>query len=264
MSAVNDRSTGVGPDDDSVGEIDETVDGDEIVYECATWAAESRGLLAGLLEADDIRHVWQGTTVTVFSRDQGRVDALIDDVLASARPALDPAAEKVAYEVGVWPAVLQTSLVDALTVADLPYEWDERGDLVVYAEHEDEVEAILDDLADPEDRETGESEDGTPGMSSDDGLVVHEVLDRLFMNADRLARHPTDAGAIVRVDEAGADLARMATPFGFEPRQWRTLVDRATQLRGALEAAPGTDGALDDDGLAALAVEVRDLVRRYV
>ena len=186
-------------------------------------------MLASLLDTNDIRHAWQGTTVTVLEEDEARVDALIDDVLASARPALDPTAEKVVYEVGVWPAALQTSLADALTVADLPYEWDERGDLVIYAEHEEEVEVILDELPDPDDPELDGLEDGVASLSSDDGLAVHELLDQLFVGSDRLARHPTDAGSIVRVDEAVGDLERMPPPFGFEPGQWRTLVTRAVR-----------------------------------
>jgi hypothetical protein len=244
-------------DGDDVGEIDETVADGRVAYDCATWAGESRSLLASLLDTNEIRHAWQGTTVTVFEEDEETVDALIDDVMASARPALDAAAEKLVYEVGAWPAALQTSLADALTVADLPYEWDARGDLVVYAEHEAEVEAILEQLPDPEDPEVQD-------LSSDDGLAVHEVLDQLFVGSDRLARRPEDASAVIGVDRAASDLERMPPPFGFEPPQWRALVGRATRLRDALAAGPDSDDSLDDDELKSLAGEVRDLVRQYV
>jgi len=244
---------------EDVGEIDETLEDGQVAYDCTTWAGESRALLRSLLDTSDIPHAWQGTTVTVREEDEERVDGLVDDVLASARPALDPTAEKVVYEVGVWPASLQTSLADALTVADLPYEWDEQGDLVVYAEHEAEVEVILEQLPEPD----GDDDDGAD-LSSDDGLAVHDLLDRLFIGADRLVKHPQDASAIVRVDEATAVLERMAPPFGFEPGQWRTLVGRAVRLREALEAEPGTEDAIDDEEFSTLAGEVRDLVRQYV
>jgi hypothetical protein len=244
------------PDDDDVGTIDETVQPDEgeILYDCTTWAGESRAMLASLLDSRAVVHAWQGTTVSVREEDEEVVDELIDEVLASARPALDPDADKVVYEVGSWPAALLTSLADALTVADLPYEWDEQGDLVIYAEHEEEVEVILDQLPDPDD------EDAAPG----DGLVLHEVLDRLFVGSDRLVRKPDDAGAVVAVDEAVTDLERMPRPFGFESPQWKVLVGRAGSLRDALEAEPGTDDALDDRGLSELAAEIRELVRQYV
>lgn len=246
-------------DDDEVGEFDETLQDGQVAYECTTWAGESRGLLASLLETSGIPHAWQGTTVTVREEDEERVDALVEDVLASARPALDPRAEKIVYEVGTWPATLQTSLADALTVADLPYEWDERGDLVVYAEHEEEVELIMEQLPDPDDPEL---EPG--GVSSDDGLAVHGLLDQLFVGAERLAKKPGDAAAIVRVDEATAGLERMSAPFGFEPPQWSRLVAGAVELRDALEAGEDDEGAVDDEELATLAATIRDLVRRYV
>ena len=246
-------------DADDVGEFDETLRDGQVAYECTTWAGESRGLLASLLETSGIPHAWQGTTVTVREEDEARVDALVEDVLASARPALDPRAEKVVYEVAAWPATLQTSLADALTVADLPYEWDERGDLVVYAEHEEAVELIMEQLPDPDDPELDAGD-----LSSDDGLAVHGLLDQLFVGSERLARKPGDAAAIVRVDEATADLERMSAPFGFEPPQWRRLVAGAVELRDALEAGEDDEGAVDDEQLAALAATVRDLVRRYV
>jgi hypothetical protein len=230
---------------------------EELVYDCTTWAGESRGLLASLLESQAIRHVWQGTVLTVLPEDEDAVDELIDEVMASARPALDPTAEKVVYEVGSWPAALQTMLADSLTVADLPYEWDERGDLVVYAEHEEEVEVILDDMPDPDDPDVAGE------VSSDDGIAVHELLDALFLASGRLAGKD-DAAAMVAVDETVGTLERMAPPFGFEPPQWRTLVSRSIALRDALVAGPGDDAELSDEELRAVAADVRDLVRQYV
>ncbi|MBS1838287.1 MAG: hypothetical protein JST64_11405, partial [Actinobacteria bacterium] len=41
----------------------------EIEYDCTTWAAESRAMLAGLLASGGVRHVWQGTTVAVLPSD---------------------------------------------------------------------------------------------------------------------------------------------------------------------------------------------------
>lgn len=240
-----------------VGEWEEYAgpDADEVTYDCTTWAGESRAMLAALLDSRGIDHVWQGTEVSVHVDDEDAVDALIEDVLASARPALDPAADKVVFEVGAWPAALQTSLADALTVAELPYEWDERGDLVVYAEHEEEVEAIVEQLPDPDDAE----------LSADDGIAVHELLDRLFVAAGRLARRSDDAAGVVGVVDATAVLERTSLPFGFEAPQWRRLVGAAVQVRDALEAVdPEDPAALDDDELRDAAGELQDLLRRYV
>lgn len=242
-------------------EVVETLEGEpgeeELSYDCTTWAGESRGLLASLLESRGIRHVWQGTVLSVLPDDEDAVDELIDEVMASARPALDPDAAKLVYEVGGWPAALQTMLADSLTVAELPYEWDEGGDLVVYAEHEEDVEAILDDMPDPDDPEVAGE------VSSDDGLAVHELLDRLFLAAGRLASRD-DANSVLAVDDVVATLERMAPPFGFEPPQWRLLVGRATTLRDALAAAPGQPGSLDDAELRVAAAQARDVVRQYI
>lgn len=230
---------------------------EEVVYDCTAWAGESRGMLASLLESHGIRHAWQGTVLSVQPDDETDVDELIDEVMASARPALAADAEKVAYEVGMWPAALQSMLADSLTVADLPYEWDERGDLVVYAEHEEEVEAILDEMPDPDDPDyVGE-------VSSDDGVAVHELLDRLFSASRKLASKD-DSGSILAVDEVVGVLERMGPPFGFEPPQWRSLVSCSTLLRDALAAGPDDDAALDDDELREAAAGLRDLLRQYV
>lgn len=234
-------------------ESDVELEDGQLAYECAAWAGESRGLLESLLTSQSIPHAWQGTTLTVREEDEDRVDDLIDDVLASARPALDPRAPKLVYEVSVWPVALQTELVDQLTAADVPYEWDEQGDLVVRESDEAEVEAVLELLPDPDDE----------GLSSDDGVVVHVVLDNLFMSSDRLSKHPTDASATVTAVDTAAQLEQMALPFGFEPAQWRRLVEAAQQVREAIEP-PAEDETATDAEIAERAAVARDLVRQYI
>ena len=220
----------------------------QLAYDCTAWAAESRGLLTSLLTTAGIAHAWQGTTLTVRDRDETAVDDLIDEVLASARPALDPSAAKLVYEVGQWPVSLQTELVDALAAADVPYEWDERGDLVVREEDEDVVAAVFDELPEPDDEQ----------ISADDGVAVHELFDSLFMAASKLAKHPLDPSATVSLVDDAEVLADVALPFGFEPGQWRQFVNQVVELRGALEAEPA------DEGIAELAAALRDHLRRYV
>lgn len=230
---------------------------DDLLYDCTTWAGESRGLLTSLLSSHGIAHVWQGTVLSVLPGDEAVVDGLIDDVMASARPALEPDAAKVVYEVGSWPAALQSMLADSLTVADLPYEWDERGDLVVYAEHEEEVEVLLDDLPDPDAPEfAGE-------VSANDGIAVHELLDRLFMAASKLASKD-DSASILAVDDVAATLERMGPPFGFEPPQWKALVRMSSRLRDALAAGPGDEVALTDPEIRTLSGDLKALLRQYV
>ena len=248
-----------------VGETDVEIEDGQLAYECNAWAAESRDLLDSLLTTKSIPHVWQGTTVTVREDDEAAVDALIDEVLASAGPSLDPAAAKVVYAVGAWPVALQTQLVDALAVDDIAYEWDENGDLVVLESDEDAVSAVIDELPDIDDE----------GVSSDDGVALHELFDTVFMASGRLAKHPSDASATVQVSDAADLLAQVALPFGFEPAQWRSLVATVAALREAISPtaepaedsqadSPARSGPADDAEIAELAAAARDTIRQYI
>lgn len=230
---------GAGPDP-AEGELD---------YECAEWSEESRRLLASLLVSSGLAHAWQGTTVSVRPADEERVDALVDEVLAAAGVALEADGPRTVYEVGGWPVVLLTELTEGLAAAGIPYEWDAAGDLVVEEADEDRVEEVLAGLPDPEEGE----------LSADDGLAVHDLLDRLFRAADRLARRPGDPAAIVEVDSSVPQLAALSPPFGFEPVQWRALVEPARELRDLLSGADAS--AVDDGDVAALAASVRDRLR---
>ena len=236
-----------------------------LAYDCAAWAGETRAVLRSLLVSKDIPHAWQGTTLTVRDEDEELVDELIDEVAGAARPALDPNAPRVVYEVGEWPVGLQSRLAEDLALADVAYEWDERGDLVVAETDEEQVEVVLAALPDPDDSE----------ISSDDGVAVHELLDSVFMSSDRLARNGADASGTVGLVDAAGVLEQLALPFGFEPGQWRTLVGAVLQLRSAIEGGPsdgdgdadpddGAAGPATDEQIAQLATRVRDLVRQYV
>ena len=238
------------PDPEDSVDPDESGDG-RITYDATPWAAETRTMLTSLLEAEGVAHAWQGTEVTVQEADEDVVDRLITEVLAAAAPALDPAAPKVVYEVAGWSAALQTELVDALSDAGVPFEWNVDGDLVVHAADEDRVEALLDGLPDDED-----------GAGADDGLALHEVLDRLFVAVDRLQRKPTDARATVDAVGASEDLARMSLPFGFDAPAWERLVGQAAGLAVALDG--GGEEPVDDAEVAELASALRSLVAQYV
>ncbi|MFM7068554.1 MAG: hypothetical protein ACKOYM_03745 [Actinomycetes bacterium] len=243
------------------GDVGGVVDGDRITYDASPWAAESRTMLTSLLQGEGVAHAWQGTEVTVHAADEDLVDRLVAEVLAVAAPAFDPSAPKVVYEVGGWSDALQTELVDALVGAEVPFEWDAHGDLVVLAEDEARVEELLDALPDSDD---------DPDAATVDGLAVHEVLDQLFVAADRLGRRPGDARATVNAVAAAERLAGMATPFGFDESSWGRLVDAASALGGALagdrgdEDTAGDDAPATDEAIATLATSVRELVAQYV
>lgn len=237
----------------------------QLSYDCAAWATETRSMLTSLLHSNDIGHVWQGTTLTVHERDEQSVDDLVDEVLDAASSPLDPDAPKLVYEVGTWPAALQTELADALAVDDIAYEWDHNGDLVVAESDEQRVVAVLEELPDPDEH----------GISSDDGVALHELLDRIFVAADRLVRNGSDAQGTVALVE-GADLVgRVALPFGFEPAVWRSLVAQITELARSLGPSSSGDEtsepepepetiAISDEQVSELARALREHLRDYV
>ena len=239
-------------DDEDEDEDEDEDDHTELTYEASEWSGQSRALLGSLLTSSGINHLWQGTTLVVERSDEAAVDALIDEVHASATAALDADAAKIVYEVGEWSAAMQTSLADTLAVADIPYEWDERGDLVVYESDEERVEAILDAMPDPDDED----------RLGDDGLHVQAVLGALWQATKKLAKDPADSGAVVAVAEMAENLEHMAVPFGFEVTTWRLIVERAGALRDLLDAADGDE--VDDEELIERSAELRDRLRPLV
>ncbi len=259
-AALSDDAADADEDLESIVVEETDLEDGQLAYDCTAWAGESRGMLTSLLSTAGIAHAWQGTVLTVREEDEEAIDDLVDEVLAAARPALDPSAARLVYEVGTWPVALQTELVDALTASDVAYEWDERGDLVVLESDEEVVAEVLADLPDPDDDQ----------VSSDDGVAVHELLDRVFMAADRLARNGADAQGTVQLVDAADVLGRLALPFGFEPAQWRRLVSEVTALSDAIDPSPseGDDAApltaASDSDIAEQAASVRQQLRQYI
>lgn len=257
----DDERDGTGGTEDAVAGDDAAAGGDvpgnasgELSYECSDWSMESRGMLAGLLRSQGVPHAWQGTTLTVRVRDEEAVDALVEEVIAAAAPSLPPDAERVVYEVADWPVPLQNQLADALYGAGLAFEWDERGDLAVAAADEEAVEALIEELPDPDE----------VAADAPDGLDLHELLDRLFVAVDKLARRPRDASATLEVAEVVPQVGAAAPPFGFDSRQWRALVEPAGRLEGLLSADGDEEQTPTDDEVAELAGELRDRLRGYL
>jgi hypothetical protein len=226
---------------------------DHLTYDCSDWAGESRALLDAMLSSADIRHTWLGTVLEVPTEEEERVDAVIDEVMNAAEASLDPERDKVVYEVATWSSALQQSLAQSLAVAEIAYEWDEHGDLVIYADDEERVEEIFDGLPDPDD----------PDLVGDDGIEVQDQLSRLFVAAGHLAKRPTDSDSVVAAAEVADRIEQISVPFGFEPAVWRNLVTQSTFLRDALiEEDPNAQ--LDDDELKQRASDLRDFLRQYV
>ena len=182
-------------------------------------------------------------------------DAIIEEVLATATVALDVDRDKAVYEVGDWSSAMQTSLATSLLVAEIPYEWDELGDLLVYADDEEAVDAILEAMPDPDDSE----------RALDEEVDVPDVLTSAWHAASQLVKDPVHSEAVVNVAEAADTLEHVRLPFGFEPAVWRNIVDRACALRDGLAGGDEPDEEpWTDDQVIEVAEVLRDAIRPFL
>lgn len=226
---------------------------DSLSYDLAELSSESRELLETLLVANDVSRVWQGSTVSVSGLDEEEFEKLLDEVLEAGRPRLDMDKDRVVYEVGDWPASYESALAEALGVAGIAYEWNEDGDLVVYADDEDRVEEILDGLPDPDD----------PDRTDGEALDANSVMTALFLAVKTLADDPKNAHAVLSASSAADRMSDLGLPFGFEAPMWRRMVRRAGELRDALAAEDDTEEWTDAE-LADAAASLRDQLSRLV
>lgn len=244
-------------DDDIVDaemvEVDATEFDDHVDYEIAEWSGQSRALLDSMLETEGIDHIWQGTTLSVRVADEAATDSLIEIVTQTASQGLDPDRARVVYEVGTWSAAMQTSLAEALGIAEVAFEWDENGDLVIYEDDEEEVEGILDAMPDPDD----------PDAVDTDGVDVQDVLSKLWGAVGTLAKRPTDSDAVLEAIDAANQIEHIGLPFGFESAIWRDIVGKTLALRAALDS-DNEDDQLSDDELQDGCADLHRQLRAYI
>lgn len=221
----------------------------ELEYDLSDWSHQGRTLLDRVLSASEISHAWQGGVLMVRTRDEERVDLLIDEVQTTTLPTLDPAAERVIYEVAEWPDAAKYTLGEQLDAAGLAWEWDTMGDLVVAAHDEERVDAVVDRI---------EVTDAADVVN--DGRSGPELIGDLFVAADRLRRNARDPQGVTAAVEGGRALARLGLPYGYEQAFWDRVVQGGTAL-AALVADADHD---DDDAVTDAAVAYRALLRDHV
>lgn len=255
--AVDDGDEPDEDDDDADEEEDgdeDLADDDEVEYELDDWPGESRLLLDGLLTNQGIPHVWEAGTLVVRAEHEAATDEIVDGIDLVSVPALDPDAEKLAYEVGAWSDEQRSGLAERLGLAGIPYEWDEQGDLVVLEEDEARVEAVFDEF------EEAEGDDLDAGLAEeDDGLAASQVLSDLFVSSDRLMHDARDPDGVLTLVDAAARARTISLPFGFERGVWDEILARAAGLSDEFER----DGD-DDDVIVERATDLRNLLRPFV
>lgn len=241
-----------------------TATGDHAVWELDAWTMEGRRLLDGMLSSAEIPRAWQGASlvaprtvrdqvddmVAVVARGDARVG--LDDETLAAADAGATIGEMVGYEVSDWPADALDRLEELLARNQVPYGWDEDGDLVVAIDQEVTVDSIFARLSDGVDGDDDEADD-------DEGPEALETLSEMFLAADTLARNPLDGNAARSLVAAKARADEHRLPFGFSPTVWEAILAQAQMLTEQIDS-----GGLDDDAVEDAASELRSTLRDYV
>jgi hypothetical protein len=177
-------------------------------------------------------HAWDGTKLVVPASEADAVASWIQAIEGSVVLALDPDADKLAYDVEDMSDESLTLLLESLLTASIPHELTADGELFVHESDEEQVEGILDRIDFPDElpaQHDAELDD------PDDGLEVQGTLSDVFEAADRLSHDTHNADALLALVEGVDRLAALGVPFGFHRDQWQALVDQATELRAAIE-----------------------------
>lgn len=252
----------------------------QTTYELHEWAVESRVMLESLLAGQALPHAWEGTDLQVPAALEAKVDALIKQVEITTEPNLDPDAPKVAYELTDWDDEQQTELIQALGAKGVPYDFDIDGSLVVLEADDAVVEAVFDELttdgdeagdepaaaagvagseAEDADEVEADEDDGDDVLNTGVELDAQAVMSDLFVAADRLRKKATDHEGILTMVDRANDAARMRLPFGFDRKDWESIVEQSTKLRDLIE-----DDESADDDIEAHAAILRGTLRNLV
>ena len=248
--------TGDEDDDEIVDAVIEEVAEGELEYELDEWAVESRDMLAQLLTGAGIAHVWQGGTLVVRAADEAVVDEHVDHVETTTLPTLDPAAEKISYEIDDLDDFQQDHLFDLMEGQEIPFEIDAAGELVILAVDEESVDVIMEAIDFP----SALAVDGEGDELDAAGLpVATDVISDLFVAVDRLQHKATDSKGVLGLVEASEHLPKLRVPYGFDTVLWSRIKTDAAALREMLE----DDESFDEDIEAAarsLRVVLQDVV----
>lgn len=226
--------------------------GGERVFDLRAWPAEALHLVRSMLDTSAVPHRWEGGELVVDSPQRDEVQEILDEVVAASRPRLEEDEDRTAYELGEWPPGEIAVLDAALDQAGIVREWTEEGDLLVYESDEARVDALFGELG------LHGPDDGSLRL---EGEELSQLLDRVYMGADRLSRDPADPDAVVSYAEAAETLGTVSVPVGFEEDAWRRVQTDALSLRDVL-ADP--DAEADDESVSDKARVVRDHLRPWL
>ena len=182
----------------------------------------------------------------------------------------DEGSEVIVYELDEWTPDQRGALEQRLVAAEIEHQWEastgadvEEGfepgnpwevgtDLVVGEHDEEAVDALMDDVENPDALEPVADDDGV------DDEANYAIMANLYVAADRLKDDPGDLPVAGEFFDA-ADAARAADPpFGIDPEVWRRVQELAAEVSRAIEEEA------DDGDVQAHAQRLRDVLFTYV
>lgn len=183
----------------------------------------------------------------------------------------DEGTEVVVYELDEWSADQRGALEQRLVAAEIEHQWEtgsgadvemsyEPGDpwavgtdLVIGERDEEAVDALLDDIENPDALDAvDDADDGGQDEAN------YAVMSHLYVAADRLKDDPSDLAIAGEFFDA-ADAARtIDPPFGIDPEVWRRVQELAADVSRAIEQEE------DDEQVGGYAQRLRDVLFSYV
>lgn len=232
---------------------------DHLEYDLGAWSVEQREMLDRLLTgaagdstpAIPVAYAWEGTTLVIPAGSAPMVDELLARVEVDVDLALDPAADKVAYDCAGLPDDQLESLLDALVREEIPFALTGDEELFVLEADEARVEAIFDVVVDPDELEA-EADDGM-------GRVAPDVLGEVFVAADRLRKDARDAEGVLGLVAGLEAIHEVPLPYGFRSELWNSFIDDIAGLSGLLHDDDSSDTDIEE-AAAALRRRLRDYV----
>jgi hypothetical protein len=169
--------------------------------------------------------------------------------------------EQIAYDLVEWPMEDRVIATADLVELGIPYRWEDGLVLVVPADAESQVDAVLDEI----DENALTDDDALVDLELDDGEDGGEeaatAMGDLFVAADGLQHGRYDEEQVVEFIEAAAAVTSCLPPYGVEPQVWTRIQNQASAIVSALEKGDEGD---DDQAVIGAAHGLRELLRHYV
>ena len=151
---------------------------------------------------------------------------------------LNPNAPITEWELDEWSRETRTELTSMLIEAGIAHRWDDTV-LIAESAREIDVEEILDEIENLED-EIDEQDDDVDQADT-------KVLSQLVGVAQKIARNPSDGGAVASLELLLESIDASSAPGDMSNSVWRQIKDLASQVEDALVGGDRADEVLAMD-----------------